>query len=371
MRKAARKRIPRFAYDYLSGGIGLHSALRNNRDALDNVIIIPRYLVGNADHPRTGCTFLGEQYDFPFGVAPVGLGGIIWPQAAQHLASAAQSHNIPFCLSGFATASIGEIADVAGKHAWYQHYMCADEKLNEILFKRALDCGYENLIITVDIPTVTRRDHDIRNGLSVPPRLNLRTLCDAARRPRWAMETLLSGVPQFQNYREFFPKNANLEKIGMFIQEVIEGHASLERLKRVRDQWPHNLIVKGVLNPDDARDCLHIGVDAIVVSNHGGRQLDAAPSAIDCLPAIRDTVGPDFPLIADGGVLTGLDIIRYLGKGADFVFAGRAFMYAVGAMGKPGAAHVMNVLSEEFRCTMAQIGCGKIADLPGFLEPGY
>ena len=370
MRKAARKRIPRFAYDYLSGGIGLHGALQNNRDALDNVIIVPRYLVDNADHPQTRCTLLGKSYDFPFGVAPIGLGGIIWPRAAQHLASAAHSHNIPFCLSGFATASMEEIAGIAGENAWYQHYMCADEKLNEILLQRALECGYENLVITVDIPTVTRRDHDIRNGLSVPPRFNLRTLCDVARRPRWAMETFLSGVPRFQNYMEFFPKNANLEKIGLFIQEVIEGHVSLERLKRVRDQWPHNLIVKGVLDPDDASDCVRTGVDAMVVSNHGGRQLDAAPSAIDCLPAIRGTVGPDFPLIADGGVLTGLDIVRYLGKGADFVFAGRAFMYAVGAMGKPGAAHVMNVLSEEYRCTMAQVGCGKIADLPAFLEPG-
>jgi L-lactate dehydrogenase (cytochrome) len=367
MRKAAATRVPRFAFDYLSGGIGVGKSLQHNRDVLDGVKLLPRYLVSDADHPDCSTTLLGQKFDRPFGVAPIGLGGLIWPGAAQFLAAAAKEHNIPFCLSGFATVKMEKIAEIAGQHAWYQHYMCADEEVNRAFFKRAGDCGFRNLIITVDIPTATRRDHDIRNGLSVPPRFNLQTLYQVATHPRWAFETLGMGIPRFQNYTHLMPKRANLDKVGFYLQELIEGHVSPERLKMVRDYWPHNLIVKGILGAEDASKCKEIGVQALVVSNHGGRQLDAAHSALEKIPEIRAVVGSEMPLIADGGVMTGLDVIRYLASGADFVLAGRAFMYAVGAMGKPGAGHAMDVLFEEFECTMAQLGCARTGDLPNFL----
>ncbi len=366
MQKAARTNIPKFSYEYLSGGIGRNQSVKNNRKALDNIIITPQYLVDNADDPDCRCELLGQKFDRPFGVAPIGLSGLIWPGGSQALAHAARNNNIPFCLSGFATVSMEEIAAIAGEHAWYQHYMCSDDEINKRFFKRALDCGYQNLIITIDIPTATRRDHDIRNGLSVPPRFNFRTAYQILQRPRWALETLTTGIPRFENFIDLLPDKPSSQKTGFYLQELIEGHVNLDRLKMVRDHWPHNLIIKGILSEQDAQKCVEIGVEAIVVSNHGGRQLDAADSAIHRISQIRQVTGNNLTIIADGGVLTGLDIIRYMTCGADFVLAGRAFMYGVAAMGQRGAEHVMKVLFEEFECTMAQIGCNNIRGLSAF-----
>ena len=368
MRTAARRNIPKFSYDYLSGGIGRSQSLTNNRKALDNIVITPNYLVDNADNPDCSCFILGQKFDRPFGVAPIGLSGLIWPGGSQALARAARNNNIPFCLSGFATVKMEDIAEIAGEHGWYQHYMCADDDINKKFFKRALNCGYRNLIITVDIPTATRRDHDIRNGLSVPPRFSTRTVWEILRHPHWAMETLKIGTPRFENFLDLLPDHSPSGKTGFYLQELIEGHVNPDRLKMVRDHWPHNLIVKGILSEQDAISCVNTGVDAIVVSNHGGRQLDAADSAIHRINRIRKATGKDMTLIADGGVLTGLDVIRYLACGADFVLAGRAFMYGVAAMGQQGAEHVMKVLFEEFECTMSQIGCSEIKNLPAFLQ---
>lgn len=368
MQAAAARRVPKFAYDYLVGGIGRGCNLQHNRRMLDAVKLLPRYLVVDADSPDCSTTFLGQKYDRPYGVAPIGLGGLVWPRAAQYLAAAARDHNIPFCLSGFATVALEDIAEIAGRHAWYQHYMCVDEGINRELFDRALSCGYRNLVITVDIPTATRRDHDIRNGLSVPPRFDLHTVFQISRCPRWAMETMLDGIPRFRTFSKQIPKSATLNQTGLTIQNMIEGHVSFQRLEKVRSYWPHNLIVKGVLSTRDAALCRSIGADALVISNHGGRQLDAAPSALERIADIRSTVGAEMPLVADGGVLTGLDVVRYLAHGADFVLAGRAFMYAVGALGSAGAQHVMDVLSEEFRISMAQLGCATIQDTPACLS---
>lgn len=368
MRKAAKGHIPRFAYDYLSGGIGNSQSLHNNRQALDNIVLTPKYLVDNADNPNCKVRIFNQQFDRPFGIAPVGLGGLIWPGGAQALALAAKRNNIPFCLSSFATVDMETIADIAGEHAWYQHYMVSDDSENLKFLNRALKCGYKKLIITVDIPTATRRAHDIRNGLSVPPRFNYQTLLEIAKHPRWALETSKIGIPRFQNFAHLLPPNASMDEMGLFFQTLINGHVSLERLKLIRDHWPHTLIVKGILGENDALKCKHLGIDGIVVSNHGGRQLDAAESALTRIQSIRNVIGDEMTLIADGGVLTGLDIIRYLAKGADFVLAGRAFMYGVAAMGKIGAEHVTEVLFEEFECTMAQLGCNNIKNLPQHLE---
>lgn len=371
MRRTASRRIPKFAFDYLDNGIGSNLALRNNRNSLDRVKLVPRYLVEKSYVPECYASILGQSFSQPFGVAPIGLGGIIWPNVAQHLAEASRASNIPFCLSGFATALIEDIQDIAGENAWYQHYMCTDDDLNRKMFRRAQACGYRTLVITVDIPTATRRDHDIRNGLSVPPRFNPGTLWQILKRPKWMMETVRHGIPRFQNYAEVIPRNANLDQLGLYIQELIEGHVTGDRLRMVRDLWPHRLVAKGVLGTEDAIDCKAIGLDALVISNHGGRQLDAAHSPSERLRTIREAVGPGMPILVDGGVATGLDIARYIALGADFVLAGRAFMYAVAAMGKAGAGHVIDILSRELRMTMSQLGCTRVEDLPKFLDSPY
>jgi L-lactate dehydrogenase (cytochrome) len=366
MAAAAERRIPRFAWDYMSGGIGREALLTENCARLDRVKLRPRYLVADAEAPDLSHTLLGHEYPLPFGVAPLGLSGLIWPAAAEHIARAAKHKGLSFALSGMATSSIEQIGAIGG-NLWYQHYAFSDNAINADLLRRAQAAGFTKLVVTVDIPTATRRDRDIRNGLSVPPAFDLRTLVDIVQRPAWAIAMLRDGVPEFASITPYLPEGLSLAQLGIRISEMIEGHVSREKLRWYRAQWPGKLIVKGILDADDAAACVEIGADAIVVSNHGGRQLDAAQTAIDALPVIRSRVGANFPLLADGGIRNGLDIARYLALGADYVLLGRAFMFALGALGARGPAHAIAVLQGELRSTMGQLGCASIQQLPDFL----
>ena len=367
MRAAARRRVPEFALDYLEGGIGRGQNLAQNREVLDRLRFNPRYITDGANEPDCTRNIFGHTYDAPFGVAPIGLGGLIWPRAAEYLAAAATSHNLPFILSGFATTTLETIANISRQSAWYQQYVCFDEDIDRDMLARAKASGYRVLVITVDIPTANRRDHDLRNGVSVPPRFDWRTLRSAAACPAWCLATLRAGLPQFQNLLPYVPRGAGLDETAVFLTQLIEGHVTPEKLAWIRENWNGVLLVKGILNPADARTCIDAGADGLVVSNHGGRQLDGCLSAAEALPAIREVVGEDIPLLADGGVRNGLDIARMIAAGADLVLLGRPFMYAVAAMGERGAAHVMDVLKTEFVIAMRQIGCRQVADLPHFL----
>ncbi len=366
MEVAAQHRIPRFAWDYMAGGIGRETVLAENCARLDRVKLRPHYLVDDAATPDLSRTLLGSRYSMPFGVAPLGLSGLIWPDAAKHLARAAKHNDIPFTLSSVATSSIEVIGAIGGR-LWYQHYATVDNAINADLLKRAQAAGFDTLVVTVDIPTATRRDRDIRNGLSVPPEFNFRTLLDILQHPGWALAMLRQGVPEFANLTPYLPQDLSLAQLGVHISALLEGHVSREKLRWYREQWPGSLIVKGILDADDAAACVDIGADAIVVSNHGGRQLDAAQTAIDALPAIRDAVGAEFPLLADGGIRNGLDIARYLALGADFVLLGRAFMFALGAIGNNGGEQAMRVLQAELRATLGQLGCASLRQLPDYL----
>ncbi len=366
MERVRKHRIPQFAWDYMAGGIGREFVLRENVSRLDAVKLCPHYLRAEANQPNTAHRLFEHSYDYPFGVAPIGLSGIIWPQAAEHLARAARCHNLPFALSSFATSSIEQIGGIGGQ-LWYQHYLTVDDNINRDMLKRAQKAGFKVLVVTVDIPTATRRDRDICNGLSVPPRFDLRTLLDIARHPKWAVAMLKQGIPQFQNIKPYMPDNLSLKELAIYLTELIEGHVSVKNLVQLRELWPYKMIVKGVLNADEAKACQKIGIDGISISNHGGRQLDAACTAIDVLPEIRQAIGNDYPLLVDGGVRCGLDIARYLASGADFVLLGRAFMFALAALGEAGANHAMDILKAEFKITMSQIGCPAVADLPQHL----
>jgi len=297
----------------------------------------------------------------------MGLTGLILPKSAEMLARAAHAHNIPFVLSMFATAALEDIARLAREHAWFQLCVPNDSSVTQDLLQRAQAAGYRTLVVTIDVPTRTRRHRDIRNGLSVPPRTDLRTLLQILRRPGWALLTLRNGLPEFKNLTAYLPTGLSLSEVGIRIDALFEGHVSTERVKAIRNRWSGKLIVKGVLDPVDALACKGIGVDAVVVSNHGGRQLDAAPSPVEVLSDIKRAVGTSMPVLMDGGIRSGLDIARALAAGADFVLLGRAFMFAVAALGAEGCNHVISLLAEELRSTLGQVGCPRPSALGDFL----
>ena len=366
LEEGARRRIPKFVFEYVAGGTGLDAGVRRNRETLEQVLFTPRY-TSVKDDPKLETTFLGQRFAAPFGVAPLGLSGLIWPRSARMLAQAARQHNLPFTLSNFGTDALEKIAAIGGEHAWFQLYPPRIPEIESSHIERLKVSGYETMIVTVDTPTAHRRSHDIRNGLSVPPRIDIWNVLQMMSRPRWAFEQLRYRPLTFENFERYIPAGASLAERGRFLVDILEGHIHRERLERLRESWPGKLIVKGLMHPEDAKLCAEVGADALVVSNHGGRQLDGAPATAEVLPGIRQAVGEGMPIIADGGVRSGLDIARMLALGADFVLLGRAFAYAVAAAGEAGAHHVMDMLMAELRIAMSQIGCLDLGELPNFL----
>ena len=363
MERATKRRIPKFAFDYLQGGIGAEACLTGNRRALDNVQLAPRYLPTEPIQPVLEMNLFDREFPMPFAASPIGLSGLMWPRAAEHIARAATRHGLPLGLSSFATSSIEEIGTIAGDLLWFQLYCTEKSEIENDLIDRAESAGCEVLMVTVDIPTVTRREKDIANGLSVPPKFDLVTLSQVALRPTWAFATLRAGIPRFKTLLPYIPGGSTLDASAIFLRDMVEGHVTVQKLERIRDRWRGRLIVKGILTAEEALLCQDLGADAIVISNHGGRQLDAAPPIPLVLPEIRAAVGPDFPLIADGGVRSGLDIARLIACGANFVLAGRAFVYAVAAAGETGVDHAIFLLREELKQTLSQIGCQELGDL--------
>ena len=366
---AAKRRIPGFALDYVVNGLGGGVSVRKNRESLDTVELMPRYL-SEADLPNMRCRLLGQDYNAPFGVAPMGLSGLVWPNAEIILAKAAKAHNLPYTLSTVATVSLETIREIAGENAWFQLYTPKEPEVLADLLRRCNVAGYETVAVTVDVPYKTRRAHDIRNGLSVPPAFDLKSVWQMATHPQWALRMLRRGIPQFVNLTPYHEGSQSgnvkdsIEKSTKFIEERMGLHITAQRFAEIRDQWPRTLLVKGVLDPAEAKAYMDLGADGVIVSNHGGRQLDAAPSAVDVLPAIRKAVGPDAPVLVDGGVRSGLDIARMLALGADFVLIGRPFLYAVAALDRQGGQHAMDLLKAELQSTMGQLGCPTLAELP-------
>lgn len=368
LERTALKRIPGFASEYLRSGIGREAGLARNRWALDQVLFDAVYIPEmSANTPDMSVDLFGETHDLPFGVSPLGLSGLMWPGAVDILARAAKDANIPMVLSHFATTDLHDFRAIAGRKGWFQLYPAKDPEIRARMIAEVAAAGFDTLVVTIDLPTATRRDRELRVGLSVPPKLTPRTLWDILRHPRWALTTAFMGKPDFKNLRPYIPKGLGMADEARFLTDVIEGHVTVDILRFVRDRWKGRLIVKGVMTAEDARTALGCGVDGIWVSNHGARQLDATPASVEVLPAIRQAVGPGVPIMADSGPRTGLDIARMLASGADFVFLGRAFVFAVAALGARGGAHAVHILREELRCAMAQIGAQRVGDLAKFL----
>ena len=355
-RIAAKRRLPWMIFDFIDGSAGDGRTAARNRAALAAVELEPRVL-GNATGRRLRQKFLGRDWGLPFGIAPMGMCDLTWPGTDRAYGDAAVRHSIPHCLSTAASTSLEDCRTRAGENAWFQLYVSTPEAGWDLV-RRAATAGYEHLILTVDTPVVSRRRCELRHGFAVPFHIGPTQFIDFALHPRWSISTLLQGVPQFRNNQA-----TQDDATRAFDRSKSRSGADWDFLDALRERWRGKLIVKGVLSASDALRIKNAGVDAIYVSNHGGRQLDSAPPAIHRLPLIRQAVGPDYPLLFDSGLRDGEDIIKAYALGADFVMLGRPFLYAAGAAGAPGVNRLIELLTAELHSTLAQLGAIQVAEL--------
>lgn len=366
LKDVAQKRIPKFAFEYLTGGCNGEHALRNNRIALDQVYLKAKSL-SISKGAKLDVDIFDQRYSAPFGIAPLGLSGLIWPKASQYHAAAALEANIPYVLSTLSSISIEQAGESAGKNFWFQLYPPSDLVIRADLMKRAYDAGCRHLVVTIDVPAAGRRPRDIRNGLAVPPKINAQTVLQTALRPSWALATVSHGMPEFASMMPYMKNMNNLQDIANYIRTTLKDVVDFSMLESIRKQWSGKLIVKGILSVEDAEHALAAGADGLIVSNHGGRQLDAARSSVCALQEIVAAVGDRTVVMVDSGVESGPDIARFLAEGAKMVFAGRAFMYGVGAFGEAGAEHAIDLLRSELLQVMEQLRCESPTDLQRFL----
>jgi L-lactate dehydrogenase (cytochrome) len=357
-RKYARRRMPRMTFDYIDGSAGDERACALNVEMIETLRILPRVLV-NVENRSQQKNLFGETWKLPFGIAPMGMCDLTWPGADAMLARAARQYGMPIVLSTMASSSIEATADRAGDNAWFQLYVGQSEEVAFHLVERAENAGYRNLILTVDVPEIGSRPREKRNGFQSPVRIGPKQFFDFAFHPQWSLRTLQAGVPTLAN--------VNVAGGKEFKRNEARGKVDWAFLGRLRKRWPGKLIVKGVLGCEDSVRIRDAGVDAVYVSNHGGRQLDSAPAAIQMLPQIRAAVGKDYPLLFDSGVRNGEAVIKALALGADFVFIGRPFLYAMGAEGYTGLQAMIELISSQVDISLAQIGCTDINDV----DAGY
>ncbi len=364
--KKAKKRVPRFAFEYLDGGCNEDVNLLKNTAELREVELKPYYLSKHTGSSLKTELF-GHTYDAPFGIAPIGLQGLIWPNAPEILAKAAFQHNIPFILSTVSTTSIERIGEVTEGNFWFQLYHPKEDSLRDDILDRAESAGCKVLCILCDVPSFGFRPRDIRNGLAMPPKMSLTNFLQILGRPQWALNTLYHGQPSFATMKKYMPKGLDIKALGMFMNQTFSGRVNEEKIAAIRDRWKGKLVLKGVATEEDAQLAIKLGLDGIIVSNHGGRQLDAGQSAIKSLTPIVEKYRGKIKIMMDSGVRSGPDIARTLATGADFAFMGRTFMYGVGALGKEGGNHTIGMLKSQLKQVMEQICCERVEDFPRFL----
>lgn len=353
-RRLARRRLPWMVFDYIDGAAGAETGAARNRAALDATTLTPQIL-RDVSNRSLATTLFGASAGRPFGIAPMGMCNLSAPGADLMLARLAARQKIPHGVSTVASTPLEKIIDVAEGHAWFQIYFSGDGSGTFKLIDRARHAGYQTLVLTADVPEVGRRPRELRHGFKMPFRIGPRQFVDFALHPRWSLSALFKGKPVM----------ANFDMPGYeFDRTESRARANWDTLSRIRDMWPGTLVVKGVLNAEDAvqlRDC---GVDAIQVSSHGARQLESAPAPFAVLPEIRNAVGADFPLFFDSGLRSGEDVLKVLRSGADFAFFGRILQFAIAADGERGLTRLWDVLSDELSIAMAQTGIDNLTPGP-------
>ncbi len=366
LRNKAKKRIPKFAFEYLDGGCNDDVNLHKNTAEIREVELLPYYLSKHTGSSMKTELF-GHVYDAPFGIAPVGLQGLMWPKAPEILAKSAFEHNIPFILSTVTTSSIERIGEITEGKAWFQLYHPTEDAVRNDIIKRAEAAECPVLVILADVPTFGFRPRDVRNGLAMPPKMSVKNILQILGKPNWAMQTLIHGQPNFETLKPYMPKGLDLAQLGKFMDRTFTGRLNEEKIKPIRDIWKGKLVIKGIANEADAESAIKLGLDGIIVSNHGGRQLDAGESTIKPLTRIAAKFGDQIKVMMDSGLRGGPDIARAMASGAEFTFLGRSFMYGVAALGAKGGDHTISLLKTELQQVMEQICCEEVKDFPNHL----
>lgn len=364
LKRRAKRRIPHFSWEYLDSGTGREFGLSRNESALQEITLLPRLMKGS-QRASLQTELFGTQYNAPFGLAPVGLTGLMWPGIEKLLAATAKKYGIPYCLSTVATETPETIGPITDGMGWYQLYPPNDPEIRRDMLARAKDNGFTTLVVTADTPVQSQRERQKRAGVSVPPKRDLKTYFSAAMCPAWTIATLQYGLPRFRTMEKYVDAT-DIAEIGAYMNGNM-GTIDWDYLKETRKEWDGPMLIKGILSASDARQCIDCGADGVVVSNHGARQFDGAPGAIDALPAVVDEVAGRGKVLFDSGIRGGLDICRALALGADFVLLGRAFVYGGIALGQQGSHHVADLLLADMDSNLGNLGCTDLKDLPTYL----
>jgi L-lactate dehydrogenase (cytochrome) len=362
LRQLARRKVPRMFFDYAEAGSYSQETLRANRADMERIKLRQRVLV-NVDKRTTSTTILGEPVPVPLALGPIGLGGMMHGDGEILACRAAQAAGIPYTLSTMSVNSIEDVATAVDKPFWFQLYVMRDRGFVRELIQRAAAAKCSALMLTVDLQVLGQRHCDVRNGLTVPPEIKIRNLIDIAMKPAWAFSILKGKRKTFGNLAGHVKGMENVNSLAQWTANQFDPTLSWKDVEWIKSLWPGKLLLKGILDVDDAKTAVKTGVDAISVSNHGGRQLDGAPSAISALPKIVDAVGSDIDVMFDSGVRTGQDIMRALALGARSCIIGRSYIYGLGAGGQAGVANAIGILCKELDVTMALCGVKSIREI--------
>lgn len=365
LRAHAKKRLPNFAYEYCDGGAGgADTGIKRNNSAFDTIEMVPRYGKVVVPPPAT-CELFGRRYNAPIGMAPVGGPGTVYPGAETYLSRACQAAGVPYTLGVLSGITVEQAAELAPDVLWFQLYRFArnEHAIGFDLVKRAAAAGVHVLMLTMDTPIRTTRTREVKSGIVTPFRLTTRLKLDALSSPHWTRALMRNGIPRFVNFLPYMGADTGIEAGAAFHQRESGGAFQWDEVARYRDKWKKPLVVKGVLHPEDAEKAASLGLDGIVVSNHGGRQIDALPAPIDTLPAIAAAVGKRMTIIYDSGVRTGVDVARAIALGADGALAGKPFLWSLGALGEKGPGHLIRTFIDELSSTLGQLGCPTVKEL--------
>ncbi len=357
LKRLAKRRLPKIMFDFIEGGVEDEIGLRTNANAFRDLRLVPRYYIDTSKREQRAKLF-GRTYASPFGIAPTGMAGAFRRDAELYLAQAANDADIPYLMSGASNASMEAGAKLAPKNLWYQIYGAKDRSFQLDLVKRAKDLGLSTIAVTCDVPVSSNRERNRRNGFVRPLRMTLPTILEAMLHPAWVINYYKQGgLPMLGNWQPYAPAESTPDQVAdLFAKQTPDASQTWRDIEAIRSAWPGKLLIKGIMHPEDARIATGLGVDGLIVSNHGARQLDMMPSPLDMLPMIRSAVGPDTALLLDSGVRRGSDIVAALCMGADFVLTGRATLYGATAGGLQGVKKAVSILQREIDLVLGQIG---------------